>query len=166
MVRQGRHSRHSSACSSDYDLSDGDEELGCCAATARRLCCCACCGVGAFQAGGHGLSPPEGDLQDGRAGSGSCGSSLCCGLFGCCQREQELPKASRDVLAAKREEILELEGKIREEQAKVRGQSCSTTCATPACVQTCGSVLALLPSCCSMHVTTWVCQPAYLQAVP
>jgi hypothetical protein len=44
---------------------------------------------------------------------------MCCGLFGCCQREQELPKASRDVLADKRLEILKLEGEIREEQAKV-----------------------------------------------
>lgn len=116
MVRpQGRHSRHSSTCSSDLDFSEGDEELGCCAATARRLWCCECCAVGSMQAGGH--KDVEGG--DRGAGGGRCSSSMCCGLFGCCQREQELPKASRDVLADKRLEILKLEGEIREEQAKV-----------------------------------------------
>jgi hypothetical protein len=116
MVRpQGRHSRHSSTCSSDLDLSEGDEELGCCAATARRLWCCECCAVGSMQAGGRK------DVEAGERGAAGrrCSSSMCCGLFGCCQREQELPKASRDVLADKRLEILKLEGEIREEQAKV-----------------------------------------------
>lgn len=134
MSRPG-HTRNSSACESDADLSDSDEELGCCAATARRVCCCACCGVGAIQDGGHGLLPPHGDVgMDGAQGASGC-KQRCWRLFGRRVEEdlQDVKKSAKDVMEEKRHELLELEAQIIEEQRKVgqgirSGQGLSKHC--------------------------------------
>jgi hypothetical protein len=121
MARPGRHSRNSSGCDSELELSDSDEDMDCCTAAMRKMCCCACCGVGAIQDGGHGLLPPDGDVGMDSISGAQARKRRCWGLFGGRAQEQEPKKASKEVLKEKQEELLELEAKILEEQKKVRG---------------------------------------------
>jgi hypothetical protein len=121
MARPGRHSRNSSACDSELDLSDSDEDMDCCTAAMRKMCCCACCGVGAIQDGGHGLLPPDGDVGLDSISGGQARKRRCWGLFGGRAQEEEPKKTSKEVLKEKHEELLDLEAKIFEEQKKVRG---------------------------------------------
>jgi hypothetical protein len=68
-----------------------------------------------MQDGGHGLLPPEEEDARSRA--------RCCGLFGRRWQEQEAPKTmgkAKSELAERRQELLDLEAKIKKEQAKVR----------------------------------------------
>lgn len=120
MARPGRHSRNSSGCDSDLELSDSDEEMDCCTAAIRKMCCCACCGVGAIQDGGHGLRSPDGDVGMDSISGAQERKRRCWGLFGGRKQEQEPKKGSKDVLKEKQEELLELEAKILEEQKKVQ----------------------------------------------
>jgi hypothetical protein len=122
MARPGRHSRNSSGCDSEPELSDSDEDIDCCTAAMRKMCSCACCGVGAIQDGGHGLLPPDGDVGLDSIGGGQARKRRCWGLFGRHAEEQEPKKASKEVLKEKQEELLELEAKILEEQKKVQGK--------------------------------------------
>lgn len=117
----------------DKDEYDSDDDIGCCGRTARVLCCCSCWGEGGIQdSSAAGGRPAEVSSNVPASKRGRC-----CGLFRSKdQQRQDRQQAGKEAHAAMklkldelREEILQLEKDILEEQKTVRSQpSCQCLC--------------------------------------